>query len=122
MWCCSIPATQTIRDSRRSLHGNCDYTLLEGRKLRGRVEKVFLRGNLIVDGPQWLGREGMGRFVPRGSVQAFLAQARPAHWHGIDDCRQLRPSHGVVRAQCDMPVLTDQGDRKCRCRDVIAIP
>ena len=53
------------------LHGNCDYTLLEGRALRGRVEKVFLRGTLIVDGPRWLGREGMGRFVPRGEVRAF---------------------------------------------------
>jgi len=53
------------------LHSNCDYTLLEGRELRGRVEKVFLRGQLIVDGPEWHGREGMGRFVPRGEVLAF---------------------------------------------------
>jgi len=53
------------------LHSNCDYTLLEGRELRGRVEKVFLRGQLIVDGPEWHGREGMGRFVPRGEVRAF---------------------------------------------------
>jgi dihydropyrimidinase len=32
---------------------------------------VFLRGNLIVDGHDWHGREGMGRFVPRGQVRAF---------------------------------------------------
>ena len=62
-------ATQTVHA--HDLHGNCDYTLLEGRTLRGRVEKVFLRGTLIVDGPRWLGREGMGRFVPRGQVRAF---------------------------------------------------
>ena len=62
-------ATQTVHA--HALHGNCDYTRLEGRSLRGRVEKVFLRGTLIVDGPQWLGREGMGRFVPRGEVRAF---------------------------------------------------
>ena len=62
-------ASQVIRAE--SLHSNCDYTLLEGRKLSGRVQNVFLRGNLIVDGPQWLGREGMGRFVSRGTVQAF---------------------------------------------------
>ncbi len=62
-------ASQVIRAE--SLHSNGDYTLLEGRSMRGRVEKVFLRGNLIVDGPQWLGREGMGRFVPRGTVRAF---------------------------------------------------
>ena len=54
-----------------TLHSHCDYTLLEGRTLQGRVEKVFLRGQLIVDGEQWLGREGMGRFVPRGEVRAF---------------------------------------------------
>jgi len=62
-------ATQTIRAA--ELHGNCDYTLLEGRSLRGRVEKVFLRGDLIVDGDRWLGRPGAGRFVPRGEVRAF---------------------------------------------------
>ena len=62
-------ATQTIHA--KHLHGNCDDPLLEGRSLRGRVEKVFLRGELIVDGPRWLGREGMGRFVPRGEVRAF---------------------------------------------------
>jgi len=62
-------AMQTVHA--HTLHGNCDYTLLEGRTLRGRVEKVFLRGELIVDGPTWLGREGMGRFVPRGEVSAF---------------------------------------------------
>ncbi len=62
-------AKQTIRA--RTLHGHCDYTLLEGRELRGRVEKVFLRGTLIVDGQAWHGREGLGRFVPRGQVRAF---------------------------------------------------
>ncbi|WP_426148193.1 dihydropyrimidinase [Polaromonas sp. DSR2-3-2] len=62
-------ATQVIHAEH--LHSQCDYTLLEGRTLRGQVKKVFLRGELIVDGELWLGREGMGRFVPRGTVQAF---------------------------------------------------
>jgi dihydropyrimidinase len=62
-------ATQTIHA--KHLHSNCDYTLLEGRNLHGRVEKVFLRGNLIVDGKQWLGHEGMGQFVSRGQVRGF---------------------------------------------------
>jgi dihydropyrimidinase len=62
-------ATQTIHA--HTLHGHCDHTLLEGRSLRGRVDKVYLRGTLIVDGPAWHGREGMGRFVPRGEVRAF---------------------------------------------------
>jgi len=47
-------------------HGRMDYTLFEGFEATGRVKKVFLRGEMIVDGETWLGREGGGRFVPRG--------------------------------------------------------
>jgi dihydropyrimidinase len=61
--------TQVIRA--KHLHSQCDHTLLEGRSLQGRVEKVFLRGQLIVDGEEWHGREGMGEFVKRGEVRAF---------------------------------------------------
>jgi len=61
--------SQTIHA--RHLHGHCDHTLLEGRTLQGRVEKVYLRGQLIVDGPHWHGRPGMGQFVKRGEVRAF---------------------------------------------------
>ena len=42
-----------------------DYNLYEGWKIKGYPEKVFLRGNLIVDGEQWLGRPGMGTFLHR---------------------------------------------------------
>jgi len=40
-----------------------DYNLYEGWELTGYPEKVFLRGHLIVDGEQWLGRRGMGKFL-----------------------------------------------------------
>ena len=40
-----------------------DYNLYEGWKLKGFVEKVFLRGNLIVDEQKWLGRRGMGKYL-----------------------------------------------------------
>jgi dihydropyrimidinase len=62
-------ASQTIHAEH--LHSHFDYTLLEGRTMKGRVEKVYLRGQLIVDGAAWLGSPGMGRFVPRGEVRAF---------------------------------------------------
>ena len=42
-----------------------DYNLYEGWELSGYPEKVFLRGELIVDGEKWLGRAGMGEFLPR---------------------------------------------------------
>ncbi|HIE58168.1 MAG TPA: dihydropyrimidinase [Anaerolineales bacterium] len=46
-------------------HQRTDYNLYEGWDLIGYPEKVFLRGHLIVDGEAWLGRRGMGRFLPR---------------------------------------------------------
>jgi dihydropyrimidinase len=42
-----------------------DYNLYEGWELTGYPEKVFLRGACIVDGEKWLGRAGMGEFLPR---------------------------------------------------------
>ncbi len=46
-------------------HHRTDYNLFEGWKLDGFPEKVFLRGHLIVDGGQWLGKAGMGKFLKR---------------------------------------------------------
>jgi dihydropyrimidinase len=45
-----------------------DYTLFEGRTVTGRVKKVFLRGECIVDGTAWHGKPGMGQFLPRGEA------------------------------------------------------
>jgi dihydropyrimidinase len=46
-------------------HHRTDYSLYEGWELVGFPEKVFLRGQLIVDGERWLGSPGMGRFLHR---------------------------------------------------------
>lgn len=40
-----------------------DYNLYEGWELTGFPEKVFLRGELIVDRQKWLGRRRMGKFL-----------------------------------------------------------
>jgi dihydropyrimidinase len=48
-------------------HSRVDYSLFEGRGLTGRVKKVFVRGECIVDGTHWLGREGMGQYLSRGA-------------------------------------------------------
>jgi dihydropyrimidinase len=42
-----------------------DYNLYEGWEVVGFPEKVFLRGRIIVDRGEWLGRAGMGRFLRR---------------------------------------------------------
>jgi dihydropyrimidinase len=52
-------------------HQRTDYNLFEGWELTGYPEKVFLRGNLIVDGEKWLGKAGMGKFLfrkPNGEI------------------------------------------------------
>ena len=46
-------------------HHRTDYNLYEGWQLQGFPERVYLRGQLIVDHGEWLGRRGMGRFLPR---------------------------------------------------------
>ena len=53
-------------------HSRIDYSLFEGRSLTGRVKKVFSRGELIVDGSDWLGREGAGEFIRRGEAGRAL--------------------------------------------------
>lgn len=46
-------------------HQRTDYNLYEGWELTGYPEKVFLRGKLIVDGTEWKGRRGDGKFLKR---------------------------------------------------------
>jgi dihydropyrimidinase len=53
-------------------HSNVDYSLFEGRQVQGKVEKVFLRGEMIVDGDRWLGRAGAGQFQKRSASGAIL--------------------------------------------------
>jgi len=53
-------------------HSNVDYSLFEGREVTGKVQKVFLRGELIVDGDKWLGRAGMGQYLRRSASGRIL--------------------------------------------------
>jgi dihydropyrimidinase len=48
-----------------------DYNLYEGWDLIGFPEKVFLRGNLIVDAGQWFGKPGMGKYIHRKPGEAI---------------------------------------------------
>jgi len=44
-------------------HTNAKYTLFEGKELLGRVKKVLAGGKLLVDGKNFLGEQGKGRFL-----------------------------------------------------------
>ena len=46
-------------------HQRTDYNLYEGWELTGMPDKVYLRGKLIVNGDQWLGKTGEGQFLKR---------------------------------------------------------
>jgi dihydropyrimidinase len=52
-------------------YSNCDYTLFEGRQVTGRVKKVFLRGELIVDQEKWMGYSGYGTYLKRKEFSGF---------------------------------------------------
>lgn len=46
-------------------HHRTDYNLYEGWELKGYPEKVYLRGQLIVDRERWLGGRGQGLYLDR---------------------------------------------------------
>lgn len=53
-------------------HHRTDYNLYEGWELVGYPEKVFLRGDLIVDGEHWFGKHGGGKFLQRSPNASIL--------------------------------------------------
>ena len=50
--------------TQESLHMASDYTSYEGVEVTGKVAKVFSRGELIVDGEEFMAVPGRGRFIP----------------------------------------------------------
>src|SRR5215213_6823818 len=58
-------AEQTI--SAATHHMNVDYSAYEGRKVKGVVETVLSRGRVVVEGNEFKGKAGAGRFLKRGT-------------------------------------------------------
>jgi dihydropyrimidinase len=46
-------------------HMNVDYSCYEGREVTGAADVVLSRGKILVDGDEWLGAKGDGRFLKR---------------------------------------------------------
>lgn len=57
------PSQKSVITHKTSLQG-VDFNSYEGFEQIGRVEKVYLRGELIVDGGKYVGKQGQGAFVP----------------------------------------------------------
>jgi dihydropyrimidinase len=60
-------ATQVLSASTH--HMNVDYSCYEGRSLSGRVRTVLSRGRVVVDGGEYTGSAGHGRFLQRDTCQ-----------------------------------------------------
>ena len=52
--------------SAKTHHMNCDYSLFEGMKIKGKPETVLSRGKVIIEKDQYIGRPGEGQFLKRG--------------------------------------------------------
>lgn len=50
--------------SNETSHQGVDFNTYEGMEQIGRPEKVFLRGQLVVDEGKYIGKQGQGEFVP----------------------------------------------------------
>ncbi|GMQ85558.1 MAG: dihydropyrimidinase [Acidimicrobiia bacterium] len=49
-------------------HMDVDYSCYEGMEVQGKVETVLLRGEVIIDGDEYLGMKGDGRYLPRAAA------------------------------------------------------
>jgi dihydropyrimidinase len=63
-------ATQTL--GREMHHMNMDYSAYEGIKVDGKVDTVISRGRVVIDGNQYVGEKGHGRYVKRGLSQYLI--------------------------------------------------
>lgn len=60
-----IDPEQTTTITEANLHENVDYTLYEGMQLQGKITMTILRGNIIVENGEFLGKKGDGQFLIR---------------------------------------------------------
>jgi dihydropyrimidinase len=53
--------------SHKNLHMKADYASYEGKTVIGAPDKVFSRGELVVDGTKTIGKKGRGQFLKRNT-------------------------------------------------------
>ncbi len=53
----------------RTQHSRVDHTPYEGIRYRGRPDRVWVRGRLVVEGGEWVGTKGQGEFLKRDVFQ-----------------------------------------------------
>ncbi|WP_431945038.1 dihydropyrimidinase [Actinacidiphila sp. bgisy167] len=65
------PAAEQVL-SARTHHMNVDYSAYEGKRITGQVKTVLSRGELVLDGREYVGRAGHGQYIPRGTCQYLV--------------------------------------------------
>jgi dihydropyrimidinase len=68
IWDPNLKRTMGVKTS----HQRTDYNLFEGWEITGVPEKVYLRGNLLVDGDAWNGEPGGGMWLKRAAHAPVL--------------------------------------------------
>ena len=61
------------RHDPRTHHMNVDYSAYEGFRVRGFTETVLVRGRVVVDRGEYVGRAGDGQFIRRGPYGGAFA-------------------------------------------------
>jgi dihydropyrimidinase len=62
-------------------HSNVNYNLFEGTQVQGAPEVVLVRGRVIVEGDELIGKPGDGEFVKRARVGEELLSAGKVAMH-----------------------------------------
>jgi dihydropyrimidinase len=55
------------RISAATHHMRVDYSAYEGREVTGRVDTVLSRGQLVIEAGRYVGKDGHGKFLARGT-------------------------------------------------------
>ncbi|GAB6902568.1 amidohydrolase family protein [Kineosporia succinea] len=63
------PDREHVFKQDENLHSDCDYSNWDGWETHGFPVLTILRGNVMVDNGEWVGPEGIGRFVPGSAPQ-----------------------------------------------------
>jgi dihydropyrimidinase len=66
------PKGHTSIGLEKTHHMNMDYSAWEGYEIDGHVDTVLSRGKVVVDGDEYLGAKGDGRFLKRGLSQYLI--------------------------------------------------
>jgi dihydropyrimidinase len=66
------PAGRTEIGLHKTHHMNMDHSAWEGYVIDGHVDTVISRGKVIVDGNQYHGEKGHGKYLKRGMSQYLI--------------------------------------------------